>query len=115
MPEPRDECRPVALPSGETIRMRGGRPLDLEETVALGKIVDAARAMHAAEHPANPAAEALWSRLLARAGERGISLRDAAREAGVRPSRLLRVAQGYMPDDADLAAIDAWLARGTSP
>lgn len=114
MPEPRDACRPVKLPSNETIRVRGARPLNAEETAALGEVVDAARRKLTAEHPPNPAAEALWARVAARCDARGILRRDAAHEAGVRPSVLTRIAQGVMPDGDDLAAIEAWLS-GNSP
>jgi hypothetical protein len=105
----RDECREVTLPSGEPIHVRGARPMNTEEVAALGILVDAVRAKHATEHPPNPAAEALYARLAARAESAGIRLRDAAREAGVRPSVLTRIAQGYMPGEDDLAAIEAWL------
>lgn len=113
MPEPVDSCRPVLLPSGETIRVRGAGPMGPEAVAALGEVVAAARAKMAAEQPPNPAAEALWGRLGAVLDTRGIGLRGAAREAGVRLSTLFRIGQGYMPDDHDLAAIDLWLeARG---
>jgi hypothetical protein len=36
MPEPRDECRPVTLPSGETIRVRGTAEPSPEVAAALG-------------------------------------------------------------------------------
>ncbi len=109
MPEPRDACRPVTLPSGETIRVRGAEPMGPESAAALAEVVAAARARMAAEHPPNPAAEALWARLRAVLDARGIGLRDAAREAGVRPSTLFRIGQGYLPDQADMVLIDAWL------
>jgi hypothetical protein len=109
MPEPRDACRPVRLPSGETIRVRSSAPLDEEAAAALGEFVDAARRLHAAGHPPNPVAEALWARLRAVLDARGIGLRDAAHQAGVRFSALFRIGQGYMPDDGDMALIEAWL------
>ena len=109
MPEPRDECRPVALPSNETIRVRGGRPMSADETAAFGEVVAAARRKMAAEHPPNPGAEALWARMAAHCEARGILRRDAAHEAGVRPSTVTRIAQGHMPDGDELAAIERWL------
>ena len=109
MPEPRDACRPVTLPSGETIRVRSGAPINAEAAAALGEFVDAARRLDAAEHPPNPAAEALWARLRAVLDARGIGLRDAARQAGVRFSTLFHIGQGHMPDEADMAAIERWL------
>jgi hypothetical protein len=110
MPEHADACRPVTLPSGEPIRVRGARPMDARETAALGVLVDAARALHAAGHPPNPAAEALWARLDAAAGAAGIRRHQVARECGVRPSVVTRIAQGCMPEAGDLAAIERWLA-----
>lgn len=85
--------------------------MDAESTAALGTVVAAARAKMAAEHPPNPAAEALCARLRATLDARGIGLRDAAREAGVRFSTLFRVGQGYMPGASDMAAIEAWLGN----
>ena len=113
--EMRDACREVTLSSGEPIRVRGARPMDAEETAALGVLVDAARALHAAEHPADPGAEALWARLASRAEELGILRRDAARACGVRPSVVTRIAQGIMPRADDLAAIERWLAAQEAP
>lgn len=104
-----DECRPVTLPSGETIRARMGCEPTPEEVAALDAVLTAVRAQFLAEHPPNPAADALYSRLLVRTIERDILMRDAAKEAGVRFSTLLRIAQGHMPGDEDMAAIEAWL------
>jgi hypothetical protein len=115
MPEPRDECHPVLLPSGETIRVRGAEPMGPEAAAALGDVLDAARRRHAAEHPPNPAAEALWRRLRAALDARGIGLRDAAREAGVQSSALFRIGQGYLPDDGDMALLEHWLATSPIP
>ena len=115
MPEPRDECRPVTLPSGETIRVRGSDEMSPQAVEALAELVDAARTRHALEHPENPAAAALWARLEARAGHRRLRLREAAAEAGVRFSTLFRVAQGYMPDEGELARIERWLIARESP
>lgn len=112
MSEPRDSCRLVTLPSGEQIRVRGSGKMSPEAAAALGELVDAARAKLAAEHPPNPAAEALWARLTARADTLGIRMRDLAHEADVRPSTLTRIAQGYMPGGEELLAIERWLTGG---
>lgn len=109
MPEPRDSCRPVTLPSGETIRVRGAEPMDAAAIAAFGDVMDAVRRRHAAAHPPDPAAEALWARLRAVLDAQDIGLRDAAREAGVRFSTLFRIGQGYVPDQADMTLIKAWL------
>jgi hypothetical protein len=114
MVEPRDSCHEVTLPSGEPIRVRGAGEMSPEAVAALGELVDAARRMHAASHPPNLAAEALWARLNARADASGIRRRDAAHEAGVRPSVVVRIGQGIMPDETDLAAIERWIAKGDS-
>lgn len=111
MPERSDTCRDVTLPSGETICVRGAEPMGPEAVAALDMVVAAARARMAAEHPPDPAAEALWARLRAALGDRGIGLRDAAREAGVRFSTLFRIGQGYTPGEGDLSAVEAWLER----
>lgn len=113
MSVPHDECREVTLPSGESIRVRAAGEMSPEVVAALGEIVDAARRMHAAEHPPNPATEALWARLTVCLDARGVRLRDAATEAGVRFSVLFRIGQGYLPDAADLASIERWLENET--
>ena len=109
MPEPHDSCRPVTLPSGETIRVRGAGEMSPEAAAALGEIVEAARRKMATEHPADPGTEELWARLNARMDELDISLRGVAYETGVRFSTLFRIAQGRMPDRDALAVIEAWL------
>lgn len=111
MPEPRDECRPVTLPSGETIRVRGAGDLGPDGVAALAELVEAARRKHAAENPPDPGAQSLWARVDARAYLAGVSVRDAAKQAGVAPSVLSRLANGRMPGPDDLARIEAWLAR----
>lgn len=108
-----DSCRPVTLPSGETIRVRGAGEMGPAAVAALGEVVDAARRKMAAEYPPNPAAEALWARLLAAAAAEGMSLREIAKSADVLPSRVLRIGQGYMPDEVDLAGIEAWLTASS--
>lgn len=115
MPDPRDDCRPVTLPLGETLRVRGVEPMGPEAVAALGEVVAAARARMAAEHPSNPAAEALWGRLEAALDARGIGLREAAHAAGARFSTLFRTGQGYMPGDGDMALIERWLSANPTP
>lgn len=109
--EPADSCRPVTLPSGETVRVRGAREMTGLEAAALGELVDAARRKMAAENPPEPGSAALYERIRARCDTFDLSLRDAAREAGVRFSTLFRVGQGIMPGADDLAAIEAWLSQ----
>jgi hypothetical protein len=115
MREPRDECRPVTLPSGETLRVRGAEEMTPDAVVALGQLVDAVRKLHAEQHPENPAAVALWERLTAAVDGRGRWLSEVAHEVGVRFSTLMRIAQGYMPDADDLALIESWLEREAAP
>lgn len=110
MPEPKDECRMVKLPSGEPIRVRGAGEMSPEAAAALGEIVDAARRM-AAEQPVDDGVPELLERLDAARKSDCLSLRDVARQAGVRFSTLFRIGQGYMPFDADLARINAWLGE----
>jgi hypothetical protein len=109
MPE-RDTCRPVTLPSGETIPVLGGRAPDAREAEMIGQAVDAARRL-AAQNPPEPGSEALYARIEAARGQR--SLRGAGQEMGVRFTVLFRIGQGRMPDAVDLAAIEAWLAGGS--
>jgi hypothetical protein len=110
MPDPRDTCRPVALPSGEQIVVRGGRGLDAKESAMLGEVVDAARRHHELTHPVDEGAAELWARIQAARRTAGLSLRDAAGLAGVRFSVLFRIGQGRMPGEAERAAIERWLA-----
>jgi len=109
MPEPGDSCRPVLLPSGEPIRVRGADPMGPEAVAALGEVVAAARARRAAEHPPDPAAVALWGRLYAMLRRERMSSFRMASQAGVAFSVLSRLRNGYMPDATDLATIEAWL------
>jgi uncharacterized HAD superfamily protein len=62
-----------------------------------------------AGEPVDAGAPELWARLDAARTPNFLSLRDAARQAGVRLSTLFRIGQGRMPDPADLARINAWL------
>lgn len=109
MPEPRDECRPVKLPSGEPMRVRSAEPMGPEAVAALGELVDAARRKMAAEHPPEPGTHELYERLHARMDVLDVSLRGVAFQTGVRFSTLFRIGQGLMPDGDDLAAIERWL------
>lgn len=56
--------------------------------------------------------EALYSALDAERRARGISWRQLAKEVGISPSTLSRLANGYRPDVDAFAALTAWL--GTS-
>ena len=113
MPEPRDECRAVELPSGEVVRVRGRGGLGPAGVAALSELVEAVRAK-AAENPPDEGAPELWARIDAARGER--TLRECAAEAGVKFSVLFRVRQGRMPGGEDLAAVETWLAgRETAP
>ncbi len=105
----RDECRPVTLPSGETIPVLGGRELSTEGVAALGVLAEAVRRKAAAENPPDPDAAELWARLDAARRERGVSLREVAAACGVKFSTLFRTMQGRMPGEADRAAVEAWL------
>lgn len=106
MPEPRDECRTVTLPSGERVRVRAAGPMSAEAVAALGELVDAVRAL---QPPPDPGTAELHERLHARMDALGISLRGAAFQTGVRFSTLFKIGQGIMPGDDDLAAIERWL------
>lgn len=106
-------CRPVTLPSGETIPVLGSEPMSAEGAAALGELIEAARAKHAAEHPENPSATALYLRCEAVRNDRVMFWSEAAREAGVRFSVMTRLANGRMPGPEDLALIEAWLETST--
>lgn len=111
MPEPRDECRPVTLPPGEQIIVRGSGEPDPETVAMLGEVVAAARRHHEQTHPASPDAAALWARIDTTRRAVGLSLREVSALCGVKFSALFRTAQGRMPGADDLAAAEAWLAR----
>lgn len=108
MPE-RDECRDVALPSGETLRVLARGGLGPAGVAALGELVDVARRLQAREHPPEPGSEALYARVAAAREQAGLSAYQAAKRARVRFSVLVRLARGRMPGAGDLAAIEAWL------
>lgn len=116
----RDECRPVTLPSGETIPVLGSEPLSPQGAAAIRELVEVVRAKMAAENPPDLGAADLYVRVRA-AWDRGAlwaSRRPAyetAKQAGVKLSVLTRLANGRMPDAEDLARIEEWLARGASP
>lgn len=107
MREPRDECRPVTLASGETIRVRGRRGLGPAGVAALSELVAAVRAK-AAENPPDEGTGVLYERIEAARGP--LNWRQVAAEAGVKFSVLFRIGQGRMPGGEDLAAIETWLA-----
>ena len=106
MTEPKDSCRPVTVPSGESIRVRGAEPLDAAGVAALGELVDVVRRMM--PEP-DPGAAELWARVDAARRPLMLTARGAARDAGVAPSALSRLAQGRMPVGSALAAIERWL------
>jgi len=106
MPE-RDECRPVALPSGEVIRVRGCGGLGPAGVAALAELVEAVR-VKAAENPPDPGTGVLHERIEAARGP--LNWRQVAALAGVGFSTLFRIGQGRMPGAADLARIETWLA-----
>lgn len=109
MPE-RDECRDVALPSGEVIRVRGG--LGPAGVAALAELVEAAR-VKASENPPDPGTPELYGRIEAARGP--LNWRQVAALAGVKFSTLFRIGQGRMPAPGDLALIETWLAAQEPP
>lgn len=110
-----DTCRPVTLPSGETIPVRGRGGLGPAGVAALAEVIEAARAKHAAEHPSDPGAEDLYGRVDAVCGRLRLPRYRAAKAIGVRHSVLVRLAQGRMPGGAERAAIETWLAAQNPP
>lgn len=112
MSEPRDTCRPVVLPSGQTVVIRSEVEPTGESLAAVKDIMAAALRLAQERSRPDPGAEALWSRVAAARGDR--TLRECAHEAGVKFSVLFRVGQGRMPPTEDLARIEAWLAAGAS-
>lgn len=101
-----DQCRPVALPTGETIRARGAEPMTEQDAAALAVVVGAARGLIP---PPSPEAVDLYARLDAARTARGLLWRELAHEAGVRPAVPSRLANGVMPDPADQAKLGRWL------
>lgn len=114
MTEPRDECRPVTLPSGETIPVLGARELSPAGVAALGELVESGR-RKAAQNPPDPDAAELWARIDTARRTAGLSLREVSALTGVRFAVLFRTMQGRMPDAGDLAAVEAWLAAQEAP
>jgi len=106
MREPRHECRDVALPSGEVIRVRGRGELGPAGVAALAELVEAVR-RKAAENPPDPGTEVLYERIEAARGP--LNWRQVAALAGVKFSVLFRIGQGRMPGTDDLARIETWL------
>lgn len=107
MREPRGECRPVSLPSGEQIPVLGGRELSPEGVAALAVLVEAARAKAAAGCPPDEGTAELYARIESARG--ALNRRQVAAEAGVPFSVLFRIGQGRMPGESDRAAIERWL------
>lgn len=105
-----DECRPVTLPSGETIAVLGGRELSPAGVAAMGELVEAVR-RKAAENTPDPDAAALWARIDTARRAADLSLREMAGLTGVTFKTLFRTAQGRMPCADDLAAVEAWLTE----
>lgn len=103
-----DECRPVVLPSGETVRLRGSEPIGADGIAALATVVAAAQRRFEAEHPANAEAAALYELLDAARLARGMTWRQVAREAGIASSLVTRIAQGLMPDAPVVVALEQW-------
>jgi hypothetical protein len=104
-----DSCRPVALPSGETVLVRARGGLGPVGVAALAEVVEAARAKHAAEHPPDPGAGELYGRVDAVCKRLGMPRYQAAKAIGVRHSVLVRLAQGRLPCGGDRTALEAWL------
>lgn len=104
-----DECRPVTLPSGETIPVLGSEPMSAEGAAALGELVDVVRAKMAAENPPDVGAPELYERVAAVRERLGLSAYATAKQAGVKLSVLTRLANGRRPGLDDLARIEAWL------
>lgn len=107
MREPRDSCRDVTLPSGETIRVRGRGGLGPAGVAALAELVEAARAKAAADNPPDDGTDVLYARIETARGP--LNWRQVAALAGVKFSVLFRIGQGRMPGTEDLAAIETWL------
>jgi len=104
-----DSCRPVTLPSGETILVRARGGLGPAGVAALAEVVGAARALHAAEHPPDPGAEELYGRVDAVCARLKLPRYQAAKAIGVRHSVLVRLAQGHLPCSGDQTALQVWL------
>jgi hypothetical protein len=106
MSEPQDSCRPVTLPTGETLRVRGAGEMDAAGVAALGEIVDVARRMM--PEPDGGAPE-LYARVDAVRARLGLSARDVAHQAVVSHAMLSRLANGRMPNAMDLSLLELWL------
>lgn len=108
MPEPREECRPVILPTGETIVVRGAQPMTEQGAAALAEVVAVVRRMIP---PPPPEAVDLYARLDTARFARGLTWRELAKEAGVRATVLSRLANGTVPDAGDRERLEAWQAK----
>jgi hypothetical protein len=106
MPDPRDECRPVTLPTGEALRVRGAEPPTGQDAAALAEVVAATRRLM--PEP-DPGAAELYERLNVVRG--GRTWREIAREAGVSAAVFSRLANGVMPGEADRVNLGQWLAK----
>ncbi len=107
----RDQCRPVELPDGQVVIVRGDREPTAEGIAALAEIVAAAQRHHELLHPPHPAAADLYARLDAARTQLGVTWRELARLVGAPASVLTRLAQGIVPDEPVRGALEAWLAR----
>ena len=110
-PDDEDICRPVELPGGEMIRVHGAEPMTDRGAAALAEVVAVARRLM--PEPDAGAGE-LFDRLDRGRQRRAILLRQVAREAGVQPSVLTRLANGAMPGEENREKLELWLARGES-
>jgi len=104
-----DSCRPVTLPSGETILVRARGGLGPAGVAALAEVVEAVRALHAAQSPPDLGAEDLYRRVDAVCARLRLPRYQAAKAIGVRYSVLVRLAQGCLPCGGDRTALEAWL------
>lgn len=109
----RNECRPVELPDGQVVIVRGNRELDAAGVAAVSEIVAAAQRHHELLHPQDPAAAGLYARLDAARIALDVTWRELARQTGAPASVLTRLAQGVVPTEPTLGALEAWLARNT--
>jgi hypothetical protein len=107
-----DECRPVMLPTRETILVRGSGPYTGQGVAALAEVVATARRM---TPPPSPEAVDLHGRLDAVRTRWALLWRGVATEAGVRPSVLSRLANGIMPDEGDRGRLESWLRTQGDP
>jgi hypothetical protein len=106
-----DSCRPVTLPDGEVVRVRGGEEPSDEAVRALAAITAAARQRMAEDHANDPPVLAqVADAVETRAAAEDLLLRTAAKQAGVSPAVLSRVRQGGADTVTvgDLVALARW-------